>query len=137
MDGTRALRLLFVTEDDPLYVVRFFEVFLADYPKDEIEILRRYGIRNAFDLYALASDEARLSEIAQNGELNALALVTAARRVKNDPKVRQLVEFRRRLALEAALQGPDTTLASGNGADAGAAPAPTATARRRDERRPG
>jgi len=36
---TEPLRILFVTEDDPLYVIRFFEVFLDDYPKDEIEIV--------------------------------------------------------------------------------------------------
>jgi methionyl-tRNA formyltransferase len=47
MNGTTALRLLFVTEDDPLYVVRFFEVFLAEYPKDEIEIVG-VSIENAF-----------------------------------------------------------------------------------------
>ena len=32
------LRVLFVTEDDPLYVVRFFEVFFSEYPRREIEI---------------------------------------------------------------------------------------------------
>ncbi|MHC5007606.1 MAG: methionyl-tRNA formyltransferase [Planctomycetota bacterium] len=42
-DGSHAsrparLRVLFVTEDDPLYVMRFFEVFFAEYPPDEIEI---------------------------------------------------------------------------------------------------
>ena len=30
--------MLFVTEDDPLYVIRFFDVFLAEYPRDEIEV---------------------------------------------------------------------------------------------------
>ncbi|MCA9275128.1 MAG: hypothetical protein KDA29_03800 [Phycisphaerales bacterium] len=35
----RPLRLLFVTEDDPLYVIRFFEVFFDEYPKDQIEIV--------------------------------------------------------------------------------------------------
>jgi methionyl-tRNA formyltransferase len=39
MNGAPPLRLLFVTEDDPLYVVRFFEVFLNEYPKDEIQIV--------------------------------------------------------------------------------------------------
>lgn len=34
----RKLRLLFVTEDDPLYVIRFFEVFFDEYPRDQIEI---------------------------------------------------------------------------------------------------
>ena len=32
------LRVLFVTEDDPLYVIRFFDVFLAEYPHEEFEI---------------------------------------------------------------------------------------------------
>ncbi|MHC4428869.1 MAG: methionyl-tRNA formyltransferase [Planctomycetota bacterium] len=32
------LRVLLVTEDDPLYVVRFFEVFFAECPRREIEI---------------------------------------------------------------------------------------------------
>lgn len=35
----RPLRVLFVTEDDPLYVIRFFEVFFEEYPKDKIEIV--------------------------------------------------------------------------------------------------
>ncbi|UCD74939.1 MAG: hypothetical protein JSV91_14270 [Phycisphaerales bacterium] len=32
------MRVLFVTEDDPLYVIRFFEAFFAEYPRDEFEI---------------------------------------------------------------------------------------------------
>jgi methionyl-tRNA formyltransferase len=32
------LRVLIVTEDDPLYVARFFEVFLDEYPRDRIEV---------------------------------------------------------------------------------------------------
>jgi len=32
------LRVLFVTEDDPLYVIRLFEVFLREYPRLSIEI---------------------------------------------------------------------------------------------------
>lgn len=32
------LRVLFITEDDPLYVIRFFDVFLAEYPRDEIHL---------------------------------------------------------------------------------------------------
>lgn len=41
------LRVVFVTEDDPLYVVRFFEVFFDEYPKDEIEIVG-VSVQNAF-----------------------------------------------------------------------------------------
>ena len=37
--GNEKLKLVFVTEDDPLYVIRFFEVFFDEYPKDEIEIV--------------------------------------------------------------------------------------------------
>lgn len=33
------LRILLVTEDDPLYVIRFFEVFLDEYPADEMELV--------------------------------------------------------------------------------------------------
>jgi methionyl-tRNA formyltransferase len=32
------LRILFVTEDDPLYVIRLFEVFFREYPPDTIEV---------------------------------------------------------------------------------------------------
>jgi methionyl-tRNA formyltransferase len=32
------LRLLFVTEDDPLYVIRLFDVFFREYPSDSMEI---------------------------------------------------------------------------------------------------
>ncbi len=34
----RKLRIHFVTEDDPFYVIRFFEVFFEEYPRDEFEI---------------------------------------------------------------------------------------------------
>jgi methionyl-tRNA formyltransferase len=32
------LRILFVTEDDPLYVIRLFDVFFGEYPVDRMEI---------------------------------------------------------------------------------------------------
>jgi methionyl-tRNA formyltransferase len=32
------LQILFVTEDDPLYVIRLFEVFFREYPRDRLEI---------------------------------------------------------------------------------------------------
>jgi methionyl-tRNA formyltransferase len=32
------LRVLFITEDDPLYVIRLFEVFFREYPRDLIEV---------------------------------------------------------------------------------------------------
>jgi methionyl-tRNA formyltransferase len=32
------LRLLFITEDDPLYVIRLFEVFFREYPPDTMEV---------------------------------------------------------------------------------------------------
>jgi methionyl-tRNA formyltransferase len=36
--STSKLRILFVTEDDPLYVIRFFDVFFAECPHEEFEI---------------------------------------------------------------------------------------------------
>jgi len=36
--GAAKLRVLFVTEDDPLYVVCFFDIFFAEYPSDQLEI---------------------------------------------------------------------------------------------------
>jgi methionyl-tRNA formyltransferase len=36
--GKQKLRVLFVTEEDPLYVIRFFEIFFAEYRRDAIEI---------------------------------------------------------------------------------------------------
>jgi methionyl-tRNA formyltransferase len=39
MDGRKPkLRLYFVTEDDPLYVARFFETFFLEYPRNEFQI---------------------------------------------------------------------------------------------------
>jgi methionyl-tRNA formyltransferase len=32
------LRVFFVTEEDPLYVIRFFDIFFAEYPREEIDI---------------------------------------------------------------------------------------------------
>ena len=36
---SKPLKILVITEDDPLYVARFFEVFFAEIPKDRIELL--------------------------------------------------------------------------------------------------
>jgi len=38
LNGPR-LRVLVITEDDPLYVIRFFEPFFLDFPHDEMELL--------------------------------------------------------------------------------------------------
>lgn len=43
----RKLKVLFVTEDDPLYVIRFFEVFFDEFPKDQIEIVG-VSVQDAF-----------------------------------------------------------------------------------------
>jgi methionyl-tRNA formyltransferase len=32
------IRVLFITQDDPLFVRRFFQVFLAEYPREDIEV---------------------------------------------------------------------------------------------------
>ena len=33
------MRVLFITEDDPLYVIHFFDVFLDEYPRDRLDIV--------------------------------------------------------------------------------------------------
>ena len=33
------MRVLFITEDDPLYVIHFFDVFFDEYPRDEFEVV--------------------------------------------------------------------------------------------------
>jgi methionyl-tRNA formyltransferase len=33
------MKVLFITEDDPLYVVEFFDVFLPEYPRDELDVV--------------------------------------------------------------------------------------------------
>jgi methionyl-tRNA formyltransferase len=33
------LRVLIITEDDPIYVIKFFEVFFRDYPRDAFDIV--------------------------------------------------------------------------------------------------
>lgn len=38
-EGTKTLRVLFITEDDPLYVIRFFDSFLDDYPRDRFALV--------------------------------------------------------------------------------------------------
>jgi len=45
--NSNRLRVLMVTEDDPLYVIKFFEVFFADYPRDTIDLVG-ITISNAF-----------------------------------------------------------------------------------------
>lgn len=35
----RKLRVLFVTEDDPIYVIRFFDTFFVEYPRREFELV--------------------------------------------------------------------------------------------------
>jgi methionyl-tRNA formyltransferase len=35
----RKLRVLFVTEDDPIYVIRFFDSFLVEYPREQFDIV--------------------------------------------------------------------------------------------------
>jgi methionyl-tRNA formyltransferase len=37
--STGRLRVHIITEDDPLYVIRFFDVFFAEYPRDEFDVL--------------------------------------------------------------------------------------------------
>jgi hypothetical protein len=104
------------------------QAHLYVYVKDEIRVLRRYGVRNALDLYEVAADEARLTAIAKDAGLNPLALSTVARRIGSDPRVRQLIEFRRRIGLDAGQGRAQATEGATNGADAGTVPTPTIAA---------
>jgi methionyl-tRNA formyltransferase len=38
-ETNQKLRVLVVTTDDPLYVVKFFEVFLAEYPRERLDLI--------------------------------------------------------------------------------------------------
>ncbi len=75
------------------------------YLKDDLEPLRRYGIRSAFDLVDLADDEPRITAIARLAGLSDVGLVTVARHLRADPAVARLAEFRMRLIPELQLSG--------------------------------
>jgi hypothetical protein len=75
------------------------------YVKDDLEPLRRYGIRSAFALSDLADDEPRITEIAKLAGLSDVGLVTVARHLRADPAVARLAEFRMRLIPELQLTG--------------------------------
>ena len=104
------------------------QAHLYVYLKDDIQLLRRYGIRTALDLYEVAADGARLTAIATDAGLDPLALSIVARRIGNDPRVGQLVEFRRRLGLEAGQERSDAIAGAPNGADAEVVPPPAIAA---------
>lgn len=99
------MRLLFVTEDDPLYVIHFFDVFLEEYPPEELEIvgitvsrafneprfatarrvLRFYGIADFTRLLGrLAATKARRRSIVALARRESIPLL--ATRSVNDPK---------------------------------------------------
>jgi hypothetical protein len=104
------------------------QAHLYVYVKDEIQLLRRYGIRTALDLYEVAADGARLTAIATDAGLDPLALSIVARRIGNDPRVGQLVEFRRRLGLEAGQERSDAIAGAPNGPAAEVVPPPAIAA---------
>jgi hypothetical protein len=64
--------------------------------KDDLEKLRRHGIRTAFDLRDV--NETRLGAIATAAELSDVTLQTVAERLRADPRFERLAEFRRRLS---------------------------------------
>jgi len=37
--ANKQLRILFVTEDDPLYVYQFFKIFFQEYPREQLDII--------------------------------------------------------------------------------------------------
>ena len=38
-NSNQATKVLFVTEDDPLYVIQFFDVFFKEYPRNDIDVI--------------------------------------------------------------------------------------------------
>jgi methionyl-tRNA formyltransferase len=84
------LRVYFVTEDDPLYVVRFFETFFEEYPRGEFVIVG-LTIQQAFNEALLATarrvfslygfvDFARLLGRVLNRKLRRRSIASLARR---------------------------------------------------------
>lgn len=107
------MRLLFVTQDDPLYVIHFFDTFFHEYPREEFEIigmtigpafnesklasvrrmLRFYGIPDFTRLvFRFGAAKARRRSIELLARRESIPLVAA--RSVNDPRyvdqVRQL-----------------------------------------------
>jgi methionyl-tRNA formyltransferase len=80
----------FVTEDDPLYVIRFFEAFFSRYPRKEFEIVgitiqkpfNESRLRNAIRIFSLYGfrDFTRLLVRIANRKLRRHSIATLARR---------------------------------------------------------
>lgn len=99
------LRVLFITEDDPLYVIEFFDSFLDAYPRERLEVagitvsrafnesrvatarrvLRLYGIRDFAKLAArFAQAKLRRRSIESLARQSSIALLPTAS--VNDPE---------------------------------------------------
>ena len=66
MTGPAAIRVHFVTEDDPLYVTELFAAFFERYPRDEIEVVG-ISIQKAFNEPRLATVRRVLSLYGPRG----------------------------------------------------------------------
>jgi methionyl-tRNA formyltransferase len=84
------LRVLFITEDDPLYVIEFFDSFLDAYPRERLEIAgitvsrafnesRLATARRVFRLYGVR-DFARLAARFAQAKLRRRSIESLARR---------------------------------------------------------
>ena len=83
------MRVLFVTEDDPLYVVEFFDVFLREYPRHELEVVG-VTISRAFNETRLATARRVL---AMYGPIDFTRLALRVARAKlRRPSIEALVE---------------------------------------------
>ena len=89
-DSGRKLRLLFVTEDDPIYVIRFFDTFLAEYPREKLEIVGMTIVapfresllatgRRVLSLYGLVAS-ARLAARFAAAKVRRRSIATLAKR---------------------------------------------------------
>src|SRR5204862_7231696 len=86
----RKLRVLFVTEDDPIYVIRFFDSFLVEYPREQFTIVGMTIVapfreslaataRRMLSFYGVAGS-ARLAARFAGAKLRRRSIATLAKR---------------------------------------------------------
>ena len=102
-NGRQKLRVFIITENDPLYVVLFFDVFFSEYPREEIEIcgitidrpfhepmwdaIRR--VRVLYNFWELIRQGLRLFGARLRGRSIESLAVSAGIRVVTTPSVNQ------------------------------------------------
>lgn len=75
---SRLLRVLVVTEEDPFYVASFVDVFLAEYPRDEFDLIG-FTVQRAFNESVLATARRMLRFYGARDFLRLLARFVRAK----------------------------------------------------------